>query len=368
MIWQPDQPWNNLPNLPPKVELDTKDVLKQCVESRAALGELKQAAKLIPNQEMLINILPTLEAKDSSAVENIVTTTDSLFQYAHRSSEKMDPATREALYYRNALHKGFESLKNRPLCTAAALEICSIIKNTNMNVRKVPGIKIQNATTGKTIYSPPEGESVIRDLLADWERFMHNDKIELDPLIRMAVGHYQFEAIHPFTDGNGRTGRVINSLYMIEQDLLTLPILYLSRYIIANKEKYYSLLEAVTKDSAWENWILYMLRGVEETSRWTVAKISAIRELEEHTRDYIKSKRPKEYSFELVETIFTQPYCRIANLVEKDIAKRQTASGYLKLLAEIGVLEERRVGKEKLFAHHKLITLLHQEDNMFEYY
>lgn len=367
MIWQPDQAWNDLPELPPTAELDTKAVLRQCVESRAALGELKQAAMLITNQAMLINILPLLEARDSSEIENIVTTTDSLFQYADNPSEQMDPATREALGYRTALNNGFKSLADRPLNTTTALEICSTITSTNMEVRKTPGIKLQNQASGEIVYTPPEGESVIRDLLANWERFMHSE-IELDPLIRMTVGHYQFKAIHPFADGNGRTGRILNSLYMIEQELLTLPILYLSRYLIANKENYYRLLQAVTKDSAWEGWIIYMLKGVEETSRWTVAKIKAMRELEDHTKDYIKSRLPKIYTFELVQTIFTQPYCRIANLVEKDIAKRQTASEYLKKLTEIGVLEERRVGKEKLFIHSKLLTLLRKEDNTVECY
>ncbi|MDP6586598.1 MAG: Fic family protein [Anaerolineales bacterium] len=347
--------------------MDTKAVLKQCVKSRAALGELKQAAMLIPNQDMLINTLPLLEAKDSSEIENIVTTTDSLFQYADNPSEQMDPATREALGYRTALYNGFKSLADRPLSTTTALEVCSTIKSTNMDVRKTPGTNLQNYTTGEIIYTPPEGESVIRDLLENWERFMHNEE-ELDPLIRMAVGHYQFEAIHPFTDGNGRTGRIINSLYMIQQKLLTLPILYLSRYIIAHKDDYYRLLNAVTIESAWDGWILYMLKGVEETSRWTISKITAMRDLEEHTKDYIRSTLPGIYSFELVQTIFTQPYCRISNLVEKDIAKRQTASDYLKKLTEIGVLTERQVGREKLFIQPKLLTLLRQEDNTFEHY
>ena len=367
MIWQPGEAWNDLPELPPAAELETKAVLKQCVESRAALGELKQAAMLITNQAMLINILPLLEAKDSSEIENIVTTTDSLFQYADNPSEQMDPATREALGYRTALNNGFKSLADRPLSTTTSVEICSTIKSTNMDVRKTARIKLPSQATGEIIYTPPERESVIRGLLANWECFMHNE-IEPDPLIRMAVGHYQFEAIHPFADGNGRTSRIINSLYMIEQELLTLPILYLSRYIIANKENYYRLQQAVTRDSAWEGWIIYMLKGVEETSRWTLEKITAMRELEDHTKDYIKSRLPKIYTFELVQTIFTQPYCRIANLVEKDIAKRQTASEYLKQLTEIGVLEERRVGKEKLFIHSKLLTLLRKEDNTFEQY
>lgn len=367
MTWQADKPWNDLPHLPPKVELETKLVLKQCIASRTALAELKQAAELLSNQTMLINIIPLLEAKDSSEIENIVTTTDSLFQYADKPSEQMDSATREALRYRTALNDGFKSLKKRPLCTATAVDICSTIKNTEMNIRKVPGTALTNQASGEVIYTPPENETLLRDLLSNWEQFLHNET-ELDPLVRMAVGHYQFEAIHPFMDGNGRTGRVINSLFLIEQKLLNLPILYLSRYIIANKADYYRLLLAVTRDGAWQEWILYFLKGVEETANWTSAKIAAIRTLEDHTRHYIHAQLPKIYSYELIETIFTQPYCRIANLVDKDIAKRQTASEYLKKLVDIGVLLEHQEGKEKLFIHPKLIDLLVRDSSDFELY
>jgi len=179
----------------------------------------------------------------------------------------------------------------------------------------------------------------------------------------MAVAHYQFEAIHPFTDGNGRTGRILNVLYLIEQDLLTLPILYLSRYIVENKENYYRLLLQVTRDSNWEAWILYMLEGVEQVSRWTCAKISAIRKLMEDTSRYVREQLPKKYSHELIQVIFEQPYCRISSLVERDIAKRQTASAYLKELSEIGVLEARQEGREKIFVHPKLMQLMTLENN-----
>jgi Fic family protein len=367
-MWNPNQPWNELPLLPPATELETRPVLKQNTRSRAALAELKQATGLIPNQDMLINIIPLLEARDSSEIENIVTTADSLFQFADNPTEQMDAATREALSYRTALRNGFDSLARRPLCTATALEVCSTIKSAHMDVRKTPGTKLQNNVTGAVIYTPPEGTDRLRDLLANWEHFLHGPSDELDPLIRMAVGHYQFEAIHPFTDGNGRTGRVLNSLYLIEQGLLTLPILYLSRYIIAHKADYYRLLQAVTRDQAWEEWILYILKGVEETSQWTIAKIAALRALEDHTRQYVQQELPKIYSHELVATLFVQPYCRISNLVDKGIAKRQTASTYLKQLVEAGVLSERQAGKEKLFIHPKLLKLLRQDDNTFAEY
>lgn len=364
--WKPEQPYNDLPRLPPAAELDSKPVLKQCIKSSAALAALKQAAELIPNQAMLINTLPLLEARASSEIENIVTTTDKLFRHT-QTDDKADPATKEALRYRRALFEGFQSLQDRPLTTRTAEAICSQIKGRDMSVRNVPGTALQNDRTGEIIYTPPAGETVIRDLLANWERFMH-DNTELDPLIRMAVGHYQFEAIHPFADGNGRTGRVLNSLFLIQEGLLNLPILYLSRYIIQHKADYYRLLHEVTAEQSWEAWLLYVLRGVEDTARWTTAKIAAIRALADHTATHVREQLPSIYSRELVDTIFEQPYCRIDNLVEKGIAKRQTASIYLKKLVEIGVLAEQQAGREKLFIHPKLMQLLQREQNEFEPY
>lgn len=360
--WRADRPYNELPQLPPLVDLETRAVLKRCITARAALAELKQAAELIPNQTMLINTIPLLEAKDSSEIENIVTTTDQLFQYAQGGDGQADSATKEALRYRTALYSGFQSLQARPLCTATAVEICRTLKAVDMDIRRVPGTQLKNDRTGEVIYTPPEGEAHLRDLLANWERFLHNE-MEIDPLVRMAVGHYQFEAIHPFADGNGRTGRVINILFLIQQDLLTLPILYLSRHIIANKADYYRLLLSVTREQSWEPWILYMLQAVEETAQWTTAKIAAIRSLTEITATHVKTRLPKIYSRELVDVIFEQPYCRIGNLVDKQIAQRQAASRYLKELVSIGVLHEAQVGKEKIFIHPKLMQLLVRDDN-----
>ncbi|MGA7179814.1 MAG: Fic family protein [Thiobacillaceae bacterium] len=361
--WKPDQPYNALPLLPPAVDLETKAVLKQCIKSSSALAELKQAAELIPNQAMLINTLPLLEARASSEIENIVTTTDKLFQHI-QAEEHADPATREALRYGKVLSEGYQSLKKLPLSTRTAEAVCSQIKGREMTVRKVPGTALQGDRTGEVIYTPPVGEDVIREKLANWERFMH-EHTELDPLIRMAVGHYQFEAIHPFADGNGRTGRVLNSLFLIQEGLLNLPILYLSRYIIEHKTDYYRLLLRVTAEEAWEDWLLYLLLAVEDTARWTSAKIAAIRALAEHTVMHVRDKLPKIYSRELADAVFEQPYCRIVNLVDKGIAKRQTASEYLKKLVEIGVLTEKQIGREKIFIHPKLMQLLQRDENEF---
>jgi Fic family protein len=364
--WRPDAAYDDLPRLPPARDLETRRILKACIEARAALAELKQAAELIPNQAMLINTIPLLEAKDSSAIENIVTTTDRLFQFAQGDGHA-DPATKEALRYRSALRAGFQSLKERPLCTSTAVEICRTLKGADLDVRRGPGTQLVNDRTGEVIYTPPAGEQRLRDLLANWERFMHEAR-DLDPLVRLAVGHYQFEAIHPFVDGNGRTGRIINILFLIQEELLNLPILYLSRHIIANKSDYYRLLLEVTRGQAWEAWVLFMLAAVEETARWTTAKIGAVRELAAHTAAYVKGRLPKIYSRELVDVTFEQPYCRIANLVDKGVCQRQAASRYLQQLVGAGVLREIDLGRDKLFVHPKLMRLLERDVNDFDPY
>lgn len=365
--WNPEQPYDDLPPLPPTVDLESKAILKQCIAARTALAELKGAAELLPNQGMLINTLPLLEARASSEIENIVTTTDRLFQFRN-FGEQADAATKEALRYGQALLEGFRSLDGHPLSTRTAEEVCSQIKGMEMRVRRIPGTALANDRNAAVIYTPPVGEDRLRGLLANWENFLHGHA-ELDPLIRLAVAHYQFEAIHPFTDGNGRTGRVINSLFLISENLLTLPILYLSRFIIHHKEDYYRLLLDVTREQAWEPWILYILRAVEETAVWTTRKIDAIRRLSMHTIEHVRRSAPKIYSRELVELIFEQPYCRIQDVSEATgIAARQTASRHLKHLVAIGVLEEMVFGREKLFIHPKLMRLLTNETNDFTTY
>ena len=364
-LWRPAEAFNALPLLPPKAELESKTILKRCIAARAALAELKQAAEHIPNPAVLINTLPLLEAQASSEIENIITTTDRLFQF-REMDDAADAPTKEALRYSRALLEGFQALQKRPLVTRTAEEICSLIKGREMRVRKIPGTALARQS-GEIVYTPPVGEDLLRSLLANWERFLH-EATEIDPLIRMAVAHYQFEAIHPFTDGNGRTGRVLNSLFFISEGLLTLPILYLSRYIIQHKADYYRLLREVTQTDKWDEWVLFMLKGVEETAHWTVAKIGAIRKLQAHTVTHVRKAAPKIYSHELVNLIFELPYCRIQNLTQQSIAVRQTASVYLKELVKLGVLEEKLVGREKLFIHPKLMRLLTREVNDFAPY
>lgn len=362
--WKADLPYNGLPPLPPDRDLETRTVLKACVNARSALAELKVAANLIPNPTVLINTIPMLEAQASSEIENIVTTADELFRHMDVDGQT-DAATREALRYRRALLEGVAELQTRPLSTRTAEIICTQIKGVEMTVRRVPGTQLVNSVSGAVIYTPPDGEDRIRRLLANWETFLHEEpsSATLDPLVRMAVLHYQFEAIHPFTDGNGRTGRVLNSLFLVQQELLSQPILYLSRYIIHNKSDYYRLLLDVTRDGAWEEWIMYVLRGIEETARWTTDKIAAMRRLASMESDYLRRRYPKLHGRDLIDVIFEQPYCRIRNLVDRGMGTRQLASRLLHGLVEAGVLREVPSGREKLFLHPRLLTLLTRDSN-----
>lgn len=358
MSWNPETPYNALPMLPPDIErIETRRVLKACINARAAIAELKTAGELIPDQGLLINILPMLEAKDSSRIENIVTTSDQLFQYANHA-ENADPATKEALRYRTALHNGFTHLSTYPLCTNTAITICTKLRAVETDIRKTPGTVLRDQNNN-VVYTPPVGETAIRDLLANWERFIHTED-DLDPLVKMAISHYQFECIHPFPDGNGRTGRILNILYLIQKNLLSLPILYLSRFILERRHDYYTLLRGVTAEGDWESWVLFMLEAIENTAQWTKKKITVVRELIVETTDYVREKLPKIYTHELIQILFAQPYCRIENLVEGGVAKRQTASNYLKQLVEIGVLEEMSAGREKLYLNTRLLQELNQ--------
>ncbi len=366
--FKPSVPYNDLPDLPPPLEqIETTDILKRCIAARVALAELKQAAELIPNSAVLVNALPLLEARASSEIENIVTTTDKLFEFADIAEDKADAATKEALRYRTALYEGTKMVQRNMLTTDMAIQICSTIKGMELDIRAESGTTLKNRMSGEVIYTPPEGQKLLQTKLDNWAEFMHK-RTEIDPLVRMAVQHYQFEAIHPFADGNGRTGRILNILFLVEHGLLDSPILYLSRYIIQNKAAYYRLLQLVTTDQDWAAWITFILNGVEETCTWTTEKIKAIRELMEHTAEFTQHRLPKIYSWELVALLFKQPYCRIGNLVDAGIAKRQTASVYLKQLCEVGVLKEVKSGRETLFVHPKYIELLTGEENVWVYY
>ena len=365
--YDPDRPYNELPLLPPPFDVESKAVLKKCVGARAALAGLKRAGQLIPDQSVLIHIIPMLEAKSSSEIENIVTTNDDLFRQASLNEGEADPATKEALRYRTALFDGYNALATHPLTTRAIIDICGTIKGIGLDIRATPGTTLRNAHTGETIYTPPEGAAHLRTLLANWEHFL-NEPTDLDPVVRMAILHYQFEAIHPFTDGNGRTGRVLNILCLVQDKLLDLPTLYLSRHILRTRGDYYRLLAGVTASGDWEQWILYMLEAVEVTAIWTLDKIVAIRQLMDQATELLRAGAPKIYSRELVELIFSQPYCRIADVTAKKIAKRQAASTYLKQLVALGLLVEEKVGRDKVFIHRVYLELLSNDDHAVPQY
>ena len=284
MTFDPGRPFNDLPNLPPASETETKAILRSCIAARAALAELRVSGNLIPNQAMLINSIPLLEAQASSEIENIVTTADRLFRYANDATGRADPATREALRYRTALHRGFEMLNQRPVSTAIAVEVCRTIKGVELDIRNTPGTALVNDATKQVIYTPPEGEDVLWSKLANWERYIHEAE-EIDPLIRLAVMHYQFEAIHPFVDGNGRTGRVLNLLYLVDKGLLDIPVLYLSRHIIRNRAQYYRYLLEVTTRQDWQDVDTFHSRGCPNNGRMDdcAKDPCAIRELLDET-------------------------------------------------------------------------------------
>jgi Fic family protein len=360
MTFDPMTPYNDLPLLPPRVQVETEAVLKRAIGAARALAELKGLGQTIPNQAMLVDSLVLQEAKDSSAIENIFTTNDVLFRsYAARTSH-VDPATKEVLRYREALWNGFESLKVWPvLSTNLLITIIQTIMGDDAGIRNIPGTAIVNGATGETIYMPPEGEDVLRDKLANLEQFMHADD-KMEPLVKLALIHYQFEAIHPFADGNGRTGRILGILFLTYTGLLELPVLYLSRYIIEHKHDYYVLLRGVTERGEWEPWILYILDAVEQMSIVTRDRILAIRALMQWTMERVNKELPKIYSKELVELLFRQPYTKGQFIVDAGIAKRQTAAEYLKALEAIGVLKGQRVSKETLYLNVGLYELLSQ--------
>ncbi|QTX04058.1 Fic family protein [Agromyces archimandritae] len=349
-----------LPALPPVARLETAVVLKSVVEARAALAALDQAARRMSNPAVLLNSIPILEAQASSEIENIVTTTDDLFRFADTDSDLASPETKETLRYRAALFAGLHSIQTRPLSATTAIDICSTIHRRDMDVRTLPGTIIANPATRRAIYTPPSGAAVIREKLANWADFLH-DPDDLDPLVKMAVAHYQFEAIHPFTDGNGRTGRILNILVLVANELLQEPILYLSRYIIAHKEEYYRLLLDVTREAAWEPWVLYMLDAVRGTARATLAKIDAIQVLQAKVRDEIRTTSAGSNS-DFLDVLFEQPYCRISNVVARCKVSRPTATKWLHELVVAGVLEDHKVGRERLFINREFFEVLVRDD------
>lgn len=360
MAFSPKQPFNDLPPLPPKTEIESKEVLKKAVSATRSLAELKGATSDIPNPTILINSLTLKEAKSSSEIENIFTTNDELYKAFTVSSSNIDPQTKEVLNYREALWSGYNKLKKTQLLTTNLfIEVVQKIRQNTAGIRTTPGTVIKNVSNDEVIYTPPEGESLLRTKLKELEEYINLPADDADPLIKMSLIHYQFESIHPFYDGNGRTGRIIIILYLVHQNLLSLPILYLSEYIIDKKSDYYKLLQKVTRKGEWTEWILFMLDAIEVTSKATKSRIEKIHNLMSETFILAKENLPSRiYSKELIELLFEQPYCKVSFLVNRGIAKRQTAAEYLKELEKIGILSSKKVGKEVLYLNLSFYKLL----------
>ena len=346
--------------LPPEVDLETKRVLKRLAGAHRALAELKGFADTMPNKNILLNAVTINEAKDSSEIENIITTHDELFK-AMSQTNYDNSAAKEVVNYRTALWEGYEAIKEKQLLTInMMIDIQQQIEKNRAGIRKLPGTVLKNETTGELVYTPPSGEQEIMVLMSNLERYMNDDSDIIDPLIKLAVIHHQFESIHPFYDGNGRTGRIINVLYLVLKELLDSPILYLSRYIIRNKISYYRLLQEVRTKGVWEEWILFMLDGIEETATETLKLIKKINALVEKTAEDILITLPKIYSRELVDLLFYEFYTKTV-FIEKGLrVSRRTAVTYLTALEEQGFLVSERIGRERIYLNKRLFEVVRQ--------
>ena len=354
------KPYNALPLVPPTGRLETEAVLRAAIRASRSLAELKGRTRTVPNPAILLNTIALQEARASSEIENIFTTSDELYRGLSGESPEVSPHAKEVLHYNEALWHGAQALRERPILSARlAIEIGGMIKPEDAGIRRQPGANLINRATGEVVYTPPAGEARIRKLLGNLEEFVNSAEDGLDPLVKLAVLHYQFEAIHPFRDGNGRTGRILLILYLLQQRLLEQPILFLSRYIIEHKAHYYRLLREVTETGAWEPWILYVLRAVEATAETTVLKIEGIGDLLARMVEEGRLKLPKRtFSKELIEQLFVRPYCKIRHLEEAGLAARVSASRYLHDLADAGLVAKVKSGKEILFVNERLVKLL----------
>ena len=347
-----------LSELPPLVELETKAVLKQAIFAGRALAELKGVSKTIPNQAILINTLPLLEAKDSSEIENIITTHDELYKEDLFGGFIANAAVKEVKNYTNALKTGFEKVMKHDLLTNnLLLEVQACIEKNPAGFRKLPGTELKNAQTGEIVYTPPQKHEDVINLMTNLEKVINDDGFfDIEPLVKMAIIHYQFESIHPFYDGNGRTGRILNILYLAYKGLLDLPVLYLSHYIIKTKGDYYRLLQEVRDKQNWEEWILYLLKGIEITAKNTITLVENIRELMASYKHRIREEY-KFYSQDLLNNLFCHPYTKI-EFLEHDIGvTRQTASKYLEALTRGGFLEKAKIGNHNFYINRPLFEM-----------
>ena len=349
-----------IPVLPNLGELETKSILKKITKAHQALAELKGVVAIIPNETILINTLSLQEAKDSSAIENIVTTYDDLYRSDSHTKSFVSIAAKEVHSYAKALREGYEKVKSNKLLTNNdIIQIQASIEGNHAGFRKLPGTSLRNDATGEVIYTPPQNPDEIITLMSNLEKFINeNDLCDWDPLTKMAIIHHQFESIHPFYDGNGRTGRIINILYLVKQGLLDVPVLYLSRYINQNKADYYRLLQAVRTENNWHDWVFFMLDGVEQTSRQTTLMIQEIKKLMQDHKHLIREKLPRIYSQDLINNLFRHPYTKIEFIMDELQVHRNTAAKYLNELVKIGVLIRHKISKDNFYLNNALFQLL----------
>ncbi|MDA0945087.1 MAG: Fic family protein [bacterium] len=346
--------------LPLTIELETKAVLKLAAKAHQALAELKGIVTSIPNQAILINTLSLQEAKDSSAIENIITTHDELYRSNVIAKQFASPATKEVFAYAVALRNGYAVIKEKGLLTNnLILEIQAELEENKAGFRKLPGTALKNERTGETVYTPPQHGATIQRLMGNLETFINDDdRCDWDPLVKMAVIHHQFESIHPFYDGNGRTGRIINILYLVQKRLLNTPVLYLSRYINQNKADYYRLLQKVRTDDAWLEWIEFILEGVYQTAHQTIQLVTGIKHLMQQHKHKIRDQRPKIYSQDLLNLLFSHPYTKIEQLEAVLNVSYRTSTRYLEALIEIDLVSKHKIGRESYYINNDLMTLL----------
>ncbi|MCB9251563.1 MAG: Fic family protein [Flavobacteriales bacterium] len=354
-------PYNELPLLPPKADIETKQILRKAISAGRSLAQLNGTLLNLPNPTLFLDTIYLQEAKASSEVENIITTNDELYKSLVADRKIENTATKEVLSYKEALWLGLEELKTKPFITTnLCIKIVQCIKQNSASIRNTPGTTLSNPQ-GEIIYTPPSGESIIREKLANLEKFI-NENTTIDPLIKMAILHYQFEAIHPFSDGNGRTGRILLILYLKISGLLNTPAIYLSEYIFKNKNKYYKCLRDVTEKNEWEDYIIYMMDMIEETSNKGLKRLRKITLAMEETANEIKKKLPRVYSKDLIEILFRLPYTKRQYMVDENIGNLKTVGNYLMALEENGFLKSEKVGKEKLYLNQKLIEILENTD------
>ena len=353
-------PYNDLPLLPPKADIETKNILRKTISAGRALAQLNGVLQNLPNPILFLDTIYLQEAKASSEVENIITTNDDLYQSLVADRKIENPAIKEVLSYKEALWLGLKELKIKPFITTnLCIKIVQCIKQNTASIRVTPGTTL-STPQGEVIYTPPSGENVIREKLANLEKFI-NENDNIDPLIKMALMHYQFEAIHPFADGNGRTGRILLLLYLKMSGLLDIPAIYLSEYIIKNKTAYYQKLRSVTEKEEWEAYILYMLDMIEETSARGLERLNKITAIMDKTAEEIKKKVPKVYSKDLIEILFRLPYTKRQHLIDENIGNLKTVGNYLIILEENGFLKSVKVGKEKLYLNQQLLKILEEK-------